>query len=195
VVQLLSLKLSFDAFAIISGDLVPTVTGCVKNNTPGALGEYRNGALMIQALDASAVSGGFVFDAPTDRYVAGSTAIHSPLGYATDGLLWESTVFWHWDGACYGETAWAPLYDSCVVQGLGGCTKASKEQEAKGKKKKKKKKKKKDDDVEIEPLPEPGDPPIPPDEETNPGHSVTNTTIGGNNDTGRLFWRELLPEE
>jgi hypothetical protein len=184
VVQLSSFKLSFDAFAIISGDIIPTVTGCVRGNDQGALGEYRNGALMIQALDASDVSGGFVFDAATQRYIAGSTQLHSTLGYAMDGLLWESTVFWHWDGPCYGTPDWAPLYDSCVVQGMGGCTKGSKEQQEKTKKKKKKK----DDDGGSPPdvdLPTPSD----------PGHTVTNTTVGGNNDVGRLFWRELIPEE
>jgi len=183
VVQLLSLKLSFDAFAILSGDIIPTVTGCVRGNDQGALGEYRNGALMIQALDASDISGGFVFDDATQRYIAGSTQLHSTLGYAMDGLLWESTVFWHWDGPCYGTPDWAPLYDSCIVQGQGGCTKGSKEQEEKGKKKKKKQK---DDDSPPDvDLPTPSD----------PGHSVTNTTVGGNNDVGRLFWRELIPEE
>ncbi len=182
VLQLTSLKLSFDTFAILAGDLIPTVTGCVKGNTAGAQGEYRNGALMLQALDASSVAGGFVFNAATQRYVAGSTAVKSPLGYATDGLLWESTVFWHWSGPCYGDPGWAPLFDSCVVQGLGGCAK---------------------DEVPEEPdpgdPPAPGDPPPPPPPpppvEADPGHGVTNTTIRGNNDTGRLFWRELLPQE
>ena len=191
--QLDSLKLSFDAFAILSGDLMPTETGCVKKNNPGALGEYRNGALMIQALDASDVSGGFEFDAATQRYVAGSSAVHSPLGYATDGLLWESTVFWHWDGPCYGTEDWAPLYESCVVQGLGGCTKASKEE--KDKAKKKKKKKKDDDDDTGAPVVELPDLPDLPGVEVDPDHNVTNTTIGGSTDTGRLFWKEVIPEE
>ncbi len=192
VQQLFSLKLSFDAFAIIAGDLLPTNTGDVKANTPGALGEYRNGALMIQALDASDVGGGFVYDAVTERYVAGSTAIHSPHGYATDGLVWEATVFWHWDGPSYNEPDWAELYDSCVVQGLGGCTKASKEQEGKGKKKKKKKDG--GGGVEIEPIPGEGEPTPAIGVETDPNHTVTNTTVGGSNDTGRMFWKELVPE-
>ena len=56
--QLTSLTLGFDVFAILNGGLLPTKTGCVKGNVAGAKGEYRNGALMIQALDASDVSGG-----------------------------------------------------------------------------------------------------------------------------------------
>ena len=188
VTQLHSLKLSFDAFAILSGDLIPTVTGCVRKNTPGALGEYRNGALMIQALDASDVSGGFKFNAATQRYVAGSSAVHSPLGYATDGLLWESTVFWHWQGPCYGAEDWAPLYESCIVEGGGECFSSSDDKKKKGKKKKSD-----EDPVDPEiPLP---DPPVPPGAEADPGHNVTNTTIGGSTDAGRLFWMELIPEQ
>ena len=181
VTQLTSLKLSFDAFAILNGDLLPTTTGCVRGNTPGVLGEYRNGALMLQALDASSVGGGFVFDAATQRYVAGSTALHSPLGYATEGLLWETTVFWHWNGPCYGDSDWAPLYDSCVVQGLGGCEKTAKTDKS-------------DEPVAGDPPPEPPPPP-PPGVEADPSHGVTTTTIGGNDNTGRLFWRELIPED
>jgi len=192
VMQLRSLKLSFDAFAILSGDIIPTVTGCVRKNTPGAEGEYRNGALMIQALDASNVSSGFEFDAATQRYVAGSSAVHSPLGYATDGMLWESTVFWHWQGPCYGATDWAPMYESCIVQGLGGCTKGSKDEEQKARERKKKKKKKDEDSVAVVSLP---DSDGPPGVGADPGHNVTNTTIGGSNDVGRLFWRELIIEE
>jgi hypothetical protein len=191
--QLVSLKMSFDAFAIISGDLIPTDTGCVRGNSPGELGEYRNGALLMQALNAKDPSG-FVYDPAIQRYVSPNAIVQSPLGYATDGLLWEATIFWHWDGPCYGDPLWAPLFDSCVTQGLGGCTKATKEEKKKGKKKKKKKKKKKDDDEDDSPPP-PSTPTVPPPVETDPGQSVTNTTIGGNNDTGRLFWREVVPEE
>lgn len=187
VVQLISLKLSFDAFAILSGDLIPTETGCVRGNDAGAKGEYRNGALMIQALDASNISAGFKLDVPTQRYVAGSTAIHAVHGYATDNLLWESTIFWHWKEGCYHEPEWAPAYTACIVNGLGGCTEGtSAEEEDKGKKKKTKK------GEDPEP-PAPGDPP--PDVDSDPAHSVTTTTVSGAEDVGRLFWKELLPDE
>ena len=189
IVRLQTLKLSFDAFAILSGDLLPTKTGCVRGNSPGALGEYRNGALMLQALDASDVSGGFVYDAATERYVAGSSSLNAPLGYATAGLHWESTVFWHWDGPCYGEAEWAALFDECVIQGLLGiCTKATKEEKNKGQKKSKFKK----NENAVSTPPGLYDPSA---TETDPGQSVTNTTVGGADDIGRLFWKELVPEE
>jgi len=190
VKQLTSLKLSFDAYAILSGDLMPSKTGCVRGNNAGQLGEYRNGALMIQAVDASDISSGFVFDEALQQYVAGSTAIHSSHGYATAGLFWESTVFWHWDGPCYHDPDWAALYESCIVNGGGECLASSEDAKDKGKKKKKKKAKKGEPPTEEDPpggtLPTAGG---------DPGHSVTTTTIGGGNDTGRLFWKELIPEE
>jgi len=121
--------------------------------------------------------------------VAGSTSIHTELGYATRGLFWESTVFWHWKGGCYHEPEWRPTYESCIVQGGGECVDNSDDQKKKGKKKKKKKG---DDEEEVPPStgdsPEPG-------VEMDPGQSVTNTTIGGSNETGRLYWKELIPED
>jgi len=187
VVQLISLKLSFDAFAILSGDLIPTETGCVRRNDAGAKGEYRNGALMLQALDASDIGLGFTFDEATQRYVAGSTAIHAVHGYATNNLFWESTLFWHWQEGCYHEPEWEPAYTACILNGLGGCTEGtSAEEEEKAKKKKKKK-------GEPDPIPLPGD--VPPPAGGDPAHSVTTTTISGSEEIGRLFWRELHPEE
>jgi hypothetical protein len=190
VMRLSSLKLSFDAFAILSGDLVPTVTGCVRQNNAGQRGEYRNGALLLQALDASDVSAGFVKDGAAKQYVAGSTAIHSELSYATDGLFWESTVFWHWKGPCFADPDWTPLYQACIKEGGGECLAASEDKKGKGKKKKKK------DAPDDDPVPPSGEPSDdPPPVTTDPGHNVSNTTISGGNDTGRLFWRELVPEE
>ncbi len=69
--KLSDLKIGFSPDAILNGGLIGTETGCVVKNDPGKLGEYRNGALTIQALEV----GG--------------------------GLLWESTIFWHWDNGCY----------------------------------------------------------------------------------------------
>jgi hypothetical protein len=99
-----------------------------------------------------------------------------------DGLLWESTVFWHWDGPCYGTPDWAPLYDSCVVHDLGGCTKEPKDDDGNG--------------GDPPPPEDPPPPPLsPPGVEADPGHGVSNTLVGGNADVGRLFWRELIPED
>jgi len=52
----------------------------------GASGEYRNGALMIQALDGTDVGGGFVLDVETQRYVAISTAIEAVHDYVTNDM-------------------------------------------------------------------------------------------------------------
>jgi len=195
VQELISLKLSFDAYAILSGDLIPTVTGCVKDNHAGGNGEYRNGALMLQALDASDIAAGFTYDEDLDQYTSGSTSLNGTHGYATSGLFWESTLFWHWDGDCYGDGDWETDYKACLIDRTVDCIGVTDEQAEKAKKKKKKKKKKEDPPVDP---PEGEDPPsddTPPGGETDPGHNVSNTTVGGSNDTGRLFWKELIPEE
>lgn len=75
--------LGFSPEILAKRGLVPTATSCVRANDPGKLGEYRNGALTVQALDA-------------DSYV-----LDPATGAASAGLLWEATVFWHWDGGCY----------------------------------------------------------------------------------------------
>ena len=76
--------LAFRADAITSGGLIATQTGCVRANDAGASGEYRDGALTIQILDAATAS------------------LDGATGAASTGLLWESTVFWHKDGVdCY----------------------------------------------------------------------------------------------
>jgi len=194
--ELISFKLSFDAYAILSGDLIPTKTGCVKDNDVGANGEYRNGALMVQALDASDIAAGFTYDEDLDEYISGSTSVNGTHGYATSGLYWESTVFWHWDGDCYGQGDWETDYNACIVDHTVDCIGVTEAQAKKAKKKKKKKKKKEDPPVDP---PEGEDPPSgsppPGGSETDPGHNVSSTTVGGSNDTGRLFWKELIPEE
>ena len=82
--KLTSLKVLFKPDAIINGGLIPTQTGCVRDNDPGKQNEYRNGALIVQAIDLN------------------SAQIDPATGTASSGLLWEATVFWHKDGAgCY----------------------------------------------------------------------------------------------
>lgn len=85
--QLKSLKFNFPLDILQKGGLIPTATGCVKSNQPGANAEYRNGALTIQAIET-----GGALDASTH-----SAALNGGK------LLWESTVFWHRDGVCYGS--------------------------------------------------------------------------------------------
>jgi hypothetical protein len=203
--QLTSLKLSWDAYAIVNGDIIPTVTGCVRGNDSGALGEYRNGALLLQALDASVMTGGYKLvngsglstGVNAKRYEssttlgAGSNFVNYTLGSAMKGLFWESTVFWHWKGPCYGAANYAAEFKSCLIDHTTSCYDSAlpvtDETIDKGKKKKKKKKK-----GEVDP---PGGGGEPPAEPIDPQHGVTDTTIGGNNKTGRLFWKEMVPVE
>jgi len=163
----------------------------VRGNDMGAKGEYRNGALLVQALDASNIGGGFSFDEDLNQYVAGSTAVDVTHGHATKGLHWESSIFWHWDDGCYHEETWAPTYTECIINQGGGCTEASEDQEDAASKKTKTKDKDKED---SDPVP-PGFPEPLPEASGDSDHSVTNTTVGGANDVGRLFWKELIPEE
>ncbi|MFT5412309.1 MAG: prepilin-type N-terminal cleavage/methylation domain-containing protein [Verrucomicrobiales bacterium] len=95
-VPLTRLSLSFDNDAIKIGGVIPTNTGDVRNNTLGLNGEWRNGALTIQAIEVNG-SG-------RDKFVTDqSLSAGGVQGVATSGLLWESTVFWHWKGDSYHE--------------------------------------------------------------------------------------------
>lgn len=75
-------RLGFAPDILSKGGLAPTATKCVRANDAGSLGEYRNGALTVQAL------------------AVGNFSLDPATGAATSGLLWEATVFWHWDGGC-----------------------------------------------------------------------------------------------
>lgn len=84
--MLTDLRIGFSADAILNGGLIGTETGCVVRNDPGRLGEYRNGALTLQAIDAN------------------SAHFNSETGVADvqGGLIWESTIFYHTErGGCY----------------------------------------------------------------------------------------------
>ena len=114
--QLTSLQMSFSARAIVDGGLIGTETGCVKDNNPGPNGEYRNGALLVQAIKAPG----------TTTTINGSGSSTAPIyGLGVDGdtsatriVLWESTIFWHWKpdpGLCYGDTGYQAQYDACIT--------------------------------------------------------------------------------
>ena len=79
-IKLTSLKfvVGMDAATVENG-LIPTETKTVRANTPGPNGEYRDGALIIQAIDVNAMS------LNNSLRVADSNA----------NLFWESTIFWH----------------------------------------------------------------------------------------------------
>ena len=89
------LSIYFDVNAIIDRQLIPTQTGCVKKNIPSSDGRWRNAALTIWAVAVDAAgnipAGTFKYDA--SRHIVGINS----------GLLWESTLFWHWKGPCAHE--------------------------------------------------------------------------------------------
>lgn len=88
--------LYFDPNAIAAGGLIPTVTGAVRSNGPGAEGEWRNGALTIHVVKVN--SNG------TDAFTVNNDYSNGGVqGVATSGLLWEATFFWHWHGPPYGQ--------------------------------------------------------------------------------------------
>jgi hypothetical protein len=105
VQQLTGLKMNFNRLAILQGGLLGTNTGCVRGNNPGPNGEYRNGALTMQAI-------------AWDGTKTVAELIHDNHHYAESDLLWEATIFWHWDPAvCYGQTDWQAQWDACIVDG------------------------------------------------------------------------------
>lgn len=92
--KLNSLELYFHMLTIPKGGLVATVTECVRRNEPGKHGEWRNGALTLQAVKVNSDG--------TDAFTTNVSVSNGGVqGVATSGLLWEATLFWHWDGACY----------------------------------------------------------------------------------------------
>ncbi|RMG23437.1 MAG: T9SS C-terminal target domain-containing protein [Bacteroidetes bacterium] len=94
--KLSKLGIYFEPEAIQNNQLIPTNTGDVKKNVPGLNGEWRNGALTIQALAVNN-NGSDAFTTDAGKSAGGVQ------GVATSGLLWESTIFWHWDGKSYHE--------------------------------------------------------------------------------------------
>jgi len=191
VVELDTFRMAFAGNALLVGGVHPTATGCVKGNEPGQNGEYRNGALTIQAVDASNVAPGYTYDPTTNAYHTASNAIHEdgyafPNNGATDleddgTLFWETTIFWHWGGGCFGIDD-KDKYDENYAEQVGDYDRGT--------------------DADIS-----GDPPPPPppeeeeeeeSEEGDPGFttdpSTSTVTVSSGNETGRLSWQELIPD-
>ena len=83
--KLSGLRIGFAPDTLTKGGLIATETSCVVKNDPGKKGEYRNGALVIQAI-------------AVDSLKINQQTQSADLN---GGLLWESTLFWHWSGGCY----------------------------------------------------------------------------------------------
>jgi hypothetical protein len=199
--QLTSFKLSFDAFSILKGELLGTNTGCVRKNQTGLLGEYRNGALMVQALDAADFDG-FTYDEANDVYIAANTVVDGThlharvhpdnedgsMVYYGESMFWESTVFWHWDGDCYGQGDWQAQYDACLAQTSDSfCWVAS---DAEQEYAETTKTGDKDKETTTEPAPDAETD----TQEVNPEHRLEAVTTADSSKEGRLYWRELIPD-
>jgi len=81
-VSLEKLLLAWPLDAMMLNGLVATAPSCVRTNQVAATGEYRNGALVLQAVDPN-------------RYAADPVT-----GWTTAGLLWEASLYWHRDANC-----------------------------------------------------------------------------------------------
>ncbi|SMF26543.1 hypothetical protein [Pseudobacteriovorax antillogorgiicola] len=75
-ILLTELKIAIEIDAIVKRRLVASTTDCVRKNRAGPNGEYRNGALTLQAISLEG-------------------RIDPQTGAAKEGLLWEATVFSH----------------------------------------------------------------------------------------------------
>ena len=229
VVKLHTFKMQFDRGVLGVGGLIGTNTGCVKQNLSTNQMEYRNGALTTQILDATHL---LDFGPPglgatvKKPYVANASGDWIPadgpsdgpsidkLGYALpkngihavgDGMLWESTLFWHWSGECYRDdlTNYAKHYADRVgetfVQAFDddiGFDYSSTPDETEPEP---------DPDPDTDPGTDPGDgpvvvypsiPPLPAEDACTGKdcHSPLQQNTPNNSDTGRLFWRELVPD-
>ena len=210
IFQLTSFKMKFASNAITLGGLHPTATGCVKGNTPSPNGEYRNGALTTQLLDASGLGfsdgaadpGSLSYDYFGRRYGTSSFAIHDTLNYAVppagkthgpdDGLFWESTLFWHWSGACY-EVDKIEDYQADYEAVVGEPDNRTPDGDPTGNY---------DDPYDTSEPDDPADPGDNPDGGGDPDvvepehteHTTQTERLSSGGASGRLYWREWLPD-
>ncbi|MCP4320848.1 MAG: hypothetical protein GY787_03125 [Alteromonadales bacterium] len=149
-----TLRNSFDSHAILDGGLHPTQPSCVKDSLQITNGRWRNGALITQLIDPTVVKklSQLTIQNPTDlktkitvngnesilkEILSGDTvptiyggivASGSTGGAApANGLLYESTLFWHYgeiakingvNKVCYGDSSW----ESSVASEQAGIT-------------------------------------------------------------------------
>lgn len=92
--KLTKLSMNFQSNALSVGGVMGSVTGFVRGNKPGRYGEARNGALTLQAVKVNS-DGSSAFTTSTAQSNGGVQ------GFATTGLLWECTIFYHWNGGPY----------------------------------------------------------------------------------------------
>ncbi|MDF1862871.1 MAG: Ig-like domain-containing protein, partial [Verrucomicrobiales bacterium] len=95
--QLTDLSIMFPVTAMAEAGFLPSQTGAVRGNTPGADGEWRNGAITLQLVEVNGGADNFTTDL--------SLSNGGVQGVATSGLVYESTIFWHWDGPTYDDNS------------------------------------------------------------------------------------------
>lgn len=112
--QLTSLKVQIDIDSINNCELLPTITGDVRKNVAGRSGEWRNGALTLQAIRVNSagvpVTSGNVVTTPV--LAKSNGGVQGMATSAANGILWENTYFWHWDGDSYHEAGWKADFDA-----------------------------------------------------------------------------------
>ena len=114
-----TISITFNSKAIIDGGLIGTNTGCVRDRDPedpANLGRWRNGALTLHLIDAADMTS---YQIQTENEGSGA--------HATSGLLYESTLFWHWNSGsmwelrgngnppCYGDEDWEAAAASQLI--------------------------------------------------------------------------------
>ncbi len=175
------LGIYFDVNAILNRELIPTQTGCVRDNILSSDGEWRNGALTLWAVKVN--------DDGSDAFTLDRDPSNGNITGITSGLLWESTLFWHWEGPCAHEyTSLDSLYldagGSTVVNQTTGqnytvfdfykektLLKQDKDKKKKDKRKGKKKKEKDEKDKDK-------------DEDEDDNNDGDNNNTGGTGGTG-----------
>ncbi|MFT6311067.1 MAG: hypothetical protein ACJAQS_001436 [Porticoccus sp.] len=110
-----SLRIQFDSRAIANSGLIPTNTGCVKENRSDN-NRWRNGALTMHLVDSDNFTfpGKVEVQDPTDlvdaMYIKGEQIELTGFGgllAKKNGFVFESTVFWHYEGkSCYGDAGY-----------------------------------------------------------------------------------------
>ena len=102
-------------------------------------------------------------------------------------------VFWHWDGDCYGQGDWEAQYQECFVDnpkhllgaGRGSCRTRPTRRRTRIR-----------TPVTTDPPPPDPDDPDPDDENPEePGPLLESVTTADGGAAGRLFWRELIPDD
>lgn len=93
--RLTGLAIEMNQDALLGAGVIPTRTGEVRANVKGKGGEWRNGALTIQAVEVGSDG--------SDRFSLNPSVSSGGSGGAASGLLWEAALFWHWSGASYND--------------------------------------------------------------------------------------------